>query len=66
MLRTNTSIDITPAIFAAHLKCPTKAYLIAHGETPADTFVAYMHRRISPDDPPLYDRRKGTAGSQSS
>jgi CRISPR/Cas system-associated exonuclease Cas4 (RecB family) len=47
MLRTATSTNITAAVFAAYLKCPTKAYLIAHGQYSTDTFVVDMHRRIS-------------------
>jgi predicted RecB family nuclease len=43
----DTSANITAAIFAAYLKCPTKAYLTAHGERPPDTFVANTHARIS-------------------
>jgi predicted RecB family nuclease len=38
---------ITAAIFAAHLKCPTKALLLARGEKPFDTFFAEIERRIS-------------------
>jgi hypothetical protein len=30
----DTSANITAAVFAAYLKCPTKAYLAAHGENP--------------------------------
>jgi predicted RecB family nuclease len=36
----DASANITAAVFAAYLKCPTKAYLMAHGEKPPDTFVA--------------------------
>src|SRR5271169_6348535 len=36
----DASVNITAAVFAAYLKCPTKAYLTAHGEKPPDTFVA--------------------------
>jgi predicted RecB family nuclease len=43
----DTSANITAAVFAAYLKCPTKAYLTAHGENPADTFVADTRGRIS-------------------
>ena len=39
--------NITAAVFAAYLKCPTKAYLMAHGETPPDTFVGDTRGRIS-------------------
>jgi predicted RecB family nuclease len=38
---------ITAAIFAAYLKCPTKAYLMAHGEKVPDTFFADIRERIS-------------------
>jgi predicted RecB family nuclease len=41
------SINITAAIFAAYLKCPTKAYLTARGENPPDTFLADTRERIS-------------------
>ena len=34
------SVHITAAVFAAYLKCPTKAYLIAHGEDPPNALVA--------------------------
>ena len=40
MVMMHRSVDITAGVFAAYLKCPTKAYLIAHGEDPPDTFVA--------------------------
>jgi hypothetical protein len=30
----DTSANITATVFAAYLKCPTKAYLTAHGENP--------------------------------
>jgi hypothetical protein len=43
----DTSTNITAAVFAAYLKCPTKAYLTAHGEKPPDTFVADTRGRIS-------------------
>jgi predicted RecB family nuclease len=43
----DTSANITAAVFAAYLKCPTKAYLTAHGEKPPDSFVADTHGRIS-------------------
>ena len=43
----DTSANITAAVFAAYLKCPTKAYLTAHGETPPDTFVGDTRGRIS-------------------
>jgi predicted RecB family nuclease len=43
----DSSANITTAVFAAFLKCPTKAYLIAHGETPPDTFVADTLERVS-------------------
>jgi hypothetical protein len=38
---------ITAAVFAAYLKCPTKALLLARGEKPLDTFFADMGRNIS-------------------
>jgi len=43
----DASANITAAVFAAYLKCPTKAYLTAHGENPPDTFVADTRGRIS-------------------
>jgi predicted RecB family nuclease len=43
----DASVNITAVVFAAYLKCPTKAYLIAHHEKPPDTFVADTLRRIS-------------------
>ena len=43
----DTSKNTTAPIFAAYLKCPTKAYLTAHGETTPDTFVADTRGRIS-------------------
>jgi hypothetical protein len=42
-----TSANITAAVFAAYLKCPTKAYLTAHRENPPDTFVSDTCGRIS-------------------
>src|SRR4051812_24828633 len=42
-----TSANITAAVFAAHLKCPTKAYLMAHDEKPPDNFVTYTCGRLS-------------------
>jgi predicted RecB family nuclease len=41
------SVEITAAVFAAYLNCPTKAYLIAHGEDPPDAFVAVTRGRVS-------------------
>jgi hypothetical protein len=41
------SANITATVFTAYLKCPTKAYLIAHGEQPPDTFFADARGRIS-------------------
>jgi hypothetical protein len=38
--------NVTAAVFAAYLKCPTKAYFTAHGETPPDTFLADTRARI--------------------
>ena len=43
----DTSANVTAAIFAAYLKCPTKAYLTAHGEKAPDTFFADIRGRIS-------------------
>jgi hypothetical protein len=41
------SANITAAVFAAYLKCPTKAYLTANAETPPDTFLDDARGRIS-------------------
>jgi predicted RecB family nuclease len=41
------SAKIIAAVFAAYLKCSTKAYLTAHDEKPPDTFVADTRGRIS-------------------
>ncbi len=38
---------VTAAVFAAHLKCPTKAVLLARGEKPANTFFTEMGENIS-------------------
>jgi hypothetical protein len=43
----DASANITAAVFAAYLKCPTKAYLTAHGENPPDTFVVDTRERVS-------------------
>lgn len=43
----DTNADITAAVFAAYLQCPTKAYLTAHGESSPDTFFADMRGRVS-------------------
>jgi hypothetical protein len=43
----DTSIDISAAIFAAYLKWPTKAYVIANSEKSSDTFFADIRERIS-------------------
>jgi hypothetical protein len=43
----DASANITAAVFAAHLKCPTKAYLIVHREKPPDNFLADTRRRMS-------------------
>ena len=47
MVATDMKTEITAAMFAAHLKCSTKSYLIMHGEKPPDILFAEMHRRIS-------------------
>src|SRR3954468_6523915 len=39
--------DITAAAFVAYIKCPTKSYLILHGERPSELLVAEMRERIS-------------------
>ena len=38
---------ITAATFAAYLRCPTKAFLSAHGERPSDPFFTDIERDIS-------------------
>jgi predicted RecB family nuclease len=43
----DTSSNITAAVFAAYLKCPTKAYLTAGRENPPDAFFGDIYRRIS-------------------
>ena len=40
MVVMHRSVNVTAAIFTAYLKCPTKGYLIAHGEDPPDAFIA--------------------------
>jgi hypothetical protein len=45
--RMKTRGIITAATFAAYLKCPTKALLLARGEKPADTFFADITANIS-------------------
>lgn len=42
-----TGANITAAVFAAYLKCRTKAYLTVHGEKPLDPVFAEMRKRIS-------------------
>ena len=44
---TESRATITAATFAAYLKCPTKALLLAHGERPSDTFFTDLERDIS-------------------
>ena len=39
--------NITAAMFAAYLKCRTKAYLTAHREKPTDSIFAEMRKRVS-------------------
>ena len=43
----DASANITAAVFAAYLKCPTKAYLTACGENPPNTSVADTRERVS-------------------
>src|SRR6266436_2856741 len=43
----DTNSSITAAIFAAFLKCPTKAHLLAIGEPAPDTYFANIEARIS-------------------
>jgi hypothetical protein len=58
----DTSANITAAVFAAYLKCPTKAYLTAHGENPADTFVADTRGRPRGLRSEIYARRDQAVG----
>jgi predicted RecB family nuclease len=39
--------NITTAVFAAYLKCPTKGLLIARGEKPPETFFVGLENNIS-------------------
>ena len=39
--------NITTAVFAAYLKCPTKGLLIARGEKPPETFFVSLENNIS-------------------
>jgi predicted RecB family nuclease len=55
----DTSANITAAVFAAYLKCPTKAYLTAHGEKQPETVLADTRGRISAA---YKSRAKGLAG----
>ena len=41
------SANISASVFAAYLKCPTKGYLLAHGEKPPSSFFADMRRNLS-------------------
>ena len=43
----DTNADITAAVFAAYLQCPTKAYLTAYEEGSPDTFFADLRGRVS-------------------
>jgi hypothetical protein len=43
----DTNADITAAVFAAYLQCPTKAYLTAHEEGSSDTSFADLRGRVS-------------------
>jgi CRISPR/Cas system-associated exonuclease Cas4 (RecB family) len=42
-----TSNPLTAEVFSAFLKCQTKAYLMAVGETPPDAYFANIEERIS-------------------
>lgn len=42
-----TDATITVAVFAAHLRCPTKGYLLARGEKPPNSSFADMRRHLS-------------------
>jgi hypothetical protein len=43
----DANLDITAPIFAAYLKCPTKAYLTARKENLPDTFFTAVRERLS-------------------
>jgi hypothetical protein len=43
----DTNNSITAAVFAAFLKCPTKAHLLAIGEPIPEAFFADMEARMS-------------------
>jgi predicted RecB family nuclease len=43
----DASNSITAAVFSAFIKCPTKAHLLAIGESPPGTFFADVEARIS-------------------
>jgi predicted RecB family nuclease len=42
-----TSASITAAVFSAYLSCPTKAYLLAHGEKSIETLFDDMRGNVS-------------------
>jgi hypothetical protein len=58
-----TGATITAAVFAAYLKCPTKAYLTAHGEKPPDATFAEMCNRVSAAYKALARQRPLTAST---
>src|SRR5438034_2453954 len=58
-----TGATITAAVFAAYLKCPTKAYLTAHGEKPPDATFAEMRERIPAAYKALASQRLPTAST---
>ncbi len=41
------TVEITAEAFAAYLKCPTKGYLVARGETGMDTFGTEIRARLT-------------------
>jgi hypothetical protein len=43
----DASNSITAAVFSAFIKCPTKAHLLAIGESPPGTFFAEVEARMS-------------------
>src|SRR5256885_1820181 len=53
----DTSANITAAVFAAYLKCLTKAYLTAHGENPPQPRV-----KLKPTLSDLHDLAGGSLG----
>jgi predicted RecB family nuclease len=45
-METNDAV-VTAALFSAFLKCPTKAYFLAHGELPPETYFSNVETEIA-------------------